>query len=156
MYRKFGFILISLFCAISCESEKALTLISQEEQIESYINKEFSEYEIVRNEGTNRIILQQGNPSVLAANGDSLEIIFEGYIFDKAPVELFTRDSAVVALGNGSIIKGLENGLEGAALGEQSIILFSAKYGYYEREVGLVPPMSSLLFNTFIKRIKKN
>lgn len=157
MYHKIILILLTIFAAVSCESEKELALVSQESQIDSYIQQTFAEYPLVRSNGTNRVVLQEGTTSVKAAKGDSLELIFEGYIFTlKGPSLKFVSDTAMVALDNSSLIKGLEYGLEGASHGEESVIIFSAKYGYQDKAVGLVPSMSPLLFNTFITKIKKN
>jgi hypothetical protein len=50
MFRNFGLIsiaILTLFAMASCQGEKLLLLTTQEEQIDSYISKEFPE-----NEGT--------------------------------------------------------------------------------------------------------
>ena len=54
------------------------------------------------------------------------------------------------------LIHGLEDGLSGARLGEEALIIFSGDDGYGNDAVGLVPANSALLFDVCVGAIKKN
>jgi FKBP-type peptidyl-prolyl cis-trans isomerase len=158
MFRNFGFILIAvltLFAMTSCEGDKLLVLTNQEEQIDSYISKQFPNNEVLRLDGANRVIITPGS-GPQAAIGDSIKFIYEAYLFSGSPVGIFWGDSANVVLGSRDLVEGLNRGMEGMHLGEQSIILFSAKYGFYDRNTGIVPSMSALMYNVLLTGIKKN
>ena len=59
-------------------------------------------------------------------------------------------------MGKGKLLKGLDSGLIGVQAGETCVILFSAKYGYYDETVGVVPAMSPLLFTVTVNDIVKS
>lgn len=147
--------LLSLFAMASCQGEKLLTLTAQEEQIDAYISSTYSENEVLRLDGVNRVIITPGSGPEATA-GDSIKIIYEAYVFKGSPAGLFWRDSANVVLGSRDLVEGLNLGMEGMRLGEQSIILFSAKYGFYNQNTGIVPSMSALMYNVLMTGIKKN
>ena len=143
---------------VSCESDKALSIVNQEKAIDTYITSKYPNNEVVRNGGSNRIIISRDSSRMMPkiAKGDSAYIYYRGYVFTNSPSTLFAEDSAFVKVGSGKLIPGLDNGLVDAELGEESLILFSAKYGYYDQSVGLVPSMSALMFDVFVSMIKKN
>lgn len=145
---------LSLFC--SCESENALTVINQEAQIESFINNKYPDNEVIHNGGSNRIVLVAGDSLTRVAYGDSVHLEIDGFIFNSGPGVQFLSDERTLCVDSKNLVEGLEKGLEGAALGEESYIVFSAEYGYYKASVGVVPPMSALIYRTLIREIKKN
>jgi FKBP-type peptidyl-prolyl cis-trans isomerase len=158
MFRNFGLIsiaILTLFAMASCQGEKLLLLTTQEEQIDSYISKEFPENEVLRLDGANRVIITPGSGKE-AATGDSIRFIYEAYVFKGSPVGMFWSDSANVVLGSRYLVEGLNRGIEGMRLGEQSLIFFSAKYGFYDQNTGIVPSMSALMYNVLVTGIKKN
>lgn len=143
-----------LFC--SCESENALTVINQESQIESFITGKYADNEVVHNGGSTRIVLVAGDTLTRVAYGDSVHLEIDGYVFSSGPGTQFLSDERTVCVDSDNLVEGLEKGLVGAALGEESYIVFSAEYGYYKASVGVVPPMSALIYRTLIREIKKN
>lgn len=145
----------ALFSGVSCESENALAVIAQEDEISKYIESKFPDAEIHRNEGSNRIVLVPGSATDTVAPGDSVSLMVEGYIFKNSPSTQFMTDSTTLHIAGNDVLDGLGNGLVGAGLGEESYIIFSAKYGYYKASTGLVPPMSALMFHTLVTAIKK-
>ncbi len=158
MYRNFGLILIAsltFFAMTACQADKLIVLTNQEEQIDSYISKEFPENEVLRLDGANRIIITPGS-GPQAAIGDSIRFSYEAYVFQGRPVGMFWSDSANVVLGSRYLVEGLNRGMEGMRLGEQSLIIFSAKYGFYDQSPGIVPSMSALMYNVLLTGIKKN
>lgn len=148
-------LLAAAAASVSCQSDNALMLVSQEEAIDKYINSKYADYEVVRNEGANRVIVIEGDPSRTAAPGDSLTIYAEGHIFNGSPSVQFLAQEATVELGPADLVKGLERGLEGVKEGEECYIFFSARYGYYDSPMGLVPPMSALMFHVIVSKITK-
>ena len=105
-----------------------------------------------------RVILTPGAPGAPALEkGDSTFLYFAGYVFSSnGPSSQFTLDSARVRVGSGDLIRGLDKGLIGARLGEESLVIFSADDGYGSTAVGVVPENTALLFNVAIADIKKN
>ena len=155
MNRFFIYLLVIAILAVSCESENALTVINQEQSIDNYIKSTFPENEVVRSNGANKVIISEGAESVKVANGDSVTMLVEGYVFNNAPSTMFLQDSIKLAMNRNGMVRGLYDGLLGSSLYEQSLIIFSAEYGYYEEQVGVIPPMSALLYNVLITDIKK-
>ena len=147
-----------LLIAISCESEVREANINQNKYIDDYIQRQYPDNEIVRYEGAVRVVLTdtlRGVPSV--AQGDSVYLYYAGYTFGQnGPTGQFVLDSGMVRVGKGDLITGLDRGLVGAHLGEESLILFPARLGYGTDAVGLVPENTALMFDLVVARIKKN
>lgn len=139
---------------VACESDNELTILSQEDAIDKYILGNFPENEVVRSNGSNRVIISQGVDNASVAKGDSVTMIIEGYVFDGAPTKLFLQDSVKVSVTRSEMVQGLYDGIIGADLYEQSLIIFSSKYGYYDEQVGIIPSMSALMYNVLITDIK--
>lgn len=140
--------------AVSCSSQKAETISSQEASIDSYIEKSHSEREVHRDGGSNRIVMVLGEGEGIVA-GDRTTVGLKGHIFSNGPGTLFYDDTVTVKIGAGEVISGLDTGLRGARAGEQCYIVFSAKYGFYDKAVGIVPAMSPLLYEAEIISIEK-
>ena len=146
---------LALCFALSCESEKALELVNQEAAIDKYITAKYADNEIVRNDGANRVVLTAGTGALLAA-GDTIDMQLAGYVFSNGPGTQFLSENIRSVVGKGKLLKGLDNGLIGVQAGETCVILFSAKYGYYDETVGVVPSMSPLLFTVTVNDIVKS
>lgn len=143
-----------LLFALSCESEKALEVVNQEAAIDKYITTSFADNAVVRNDGANRVILTEGT-GVQAAAGDTVEMQLTGYVFNSAPGDQFLSERVRTVVGKGKLLPGLDRGLIGVTQGEGCLVLFSAKYGYYDESVGVVPPMSALCFDVLVLDIVK-
>lgn len=154
---RFRHILFALFALVlvSCESEKALELVNQEAAIDKYITAKYADNTIVRNDGANRVVITAGSGAELAA-GDTVQMQLDGYVFSNGPGTQFLSENIRTVVGKGKLLKGLDLGLIGVQAGEASVILFSAKYGYYDETVGVVPPMSPLLFTVTVNQIVKS
>ncbi|MBQ7639593.1 MAG: FKBP-type peptidyl-prolyl cis-trans isomerase [Bacteroidales bacterium] len=155
--KRFRHILLALFALalVSCESEKALELVNQEAAIDKYITAKYADNTIVRNDGANRVVLTPGSGAELSA-GDTVDMQLDGYVFSNGPGTQFLSENVRSVVGKGKLLKGLDSGLIGVQAGEASVILFSAKYGYYDETVGVVPPMSPLLFTVTVNQIVKS
>ena len=152
------------------KQDRENTIISQEERIDDYISS-LADVEVVHNNGSNRVVVSPGS-STVAETGDSIYMRFAAYIFSNGPGTLFaSNDTSIVdnndfseteslygeiRLGTTDLVPGLEYGLEGVAEGEHCYIIFSAKYGFNNTVVGIVPKLSPLFFDIYVDRIVKN
>jgi FKBP-type peptidyl-prolyl cis-trans isomerase 2 len=144
--------------AAGCETEVREANINQEQYINDYIEKNYADYEVVRNQGSNRIVLAdtlKGVPAI--EKGDSSYLYLVGFIFGQnGPQGYFVQDSGMFRVGTGDLIQGLDRGLIGAHLGEEALVLFPAQLGYGNQAVGLVPENTALMFDVFVAAIKKD
>lgn len=140
---------------VSCESEYQTTLLDQESFIDKYITSQFADYEVTRNDGVNRVVIREGSGSTVE-KGDEVSFYYVGYVLTaQGPSTLFTTDRTTVTIGKGDVIKGIDLGLVGAKNGEESVLLFTAGYGYGKGAVNIVPEASALLFQTVITNVVK-
>lgn len=136
----------ALLGAVSCESEKMATNASQEEAIETYITQTMQEYASVRYANSTRIIISRGDEENFVEEGNQVRAVIEGRIFSNGPGTSFCYDTLSFTAGSGRFVAGLDPAIIGASKGETSYIVFSSKYGFYDETVGVVPPMSPLLY----------
>jgi len=61
-----------------------------------------------------------------------------------------------IELGKTTLLNGVELGLRGVKSGEHCYIVFSSRFGYGNKIVGIVPKYSPLIFEVWIKEVKKN
>lgn len=162
---------------LSCSKEqKENTINSQEESISKYIEGSLKDYEVIRRNGSNRVIVDAGYGADTLSYGDSLYFYYAGYVFSNGPSKLFstnvqsvaeksnfniteqehTYDEYGVLFDEGCFISGLTEGLFGVREGEHAVIIFSARYGFYDKPVANVPALSPLLYEVWINEIKKN
>ncbi|MCF0167789.1 MAG: FKBP-type peptidyl-prolyl cis-trans isomerase, partial [Bacteroidales bacterium] len=107
---------------------------------------------IVRNGGAIRVLMEEGEGEPVA-KGDSAVFNYSGYIFSGSPSGMFAQGSYTALLGKGDLVPGLDAGIEGMKKGEQSLIFFSARYGFYNDAVSVVPKMSALVYNITLNDI---
>lgn len=152
------FLAFALLPASACETEVREINVNQDKNIDSYISGNYKDHAVYYNGGASRVVLVEGPEGApVIARGDSVYLYFAGYTFGQSgPDKQFVLDSGMVRIGAGDLIKGLEDGLPGARLGEEALIIFSADDGYGSRAIGLVPENTALLFNVGVAQIKKN
>lgn len=142
----------------ACQTEVREAIVNQEKYIDDYIQKNFQDYEVIRNQGVSRIVLNDtlvGVPAI--EKGDSTFLFLAGYTFGQnGPTAEFVRDSGMFRVGSGDLIPGLERGLVGAHLGEECLLIFPSQHGYGNNAVGLVSENTALLFDVFVAAIKKD
>jgi hypothetical protein len=170
-------ILISIMVMIllfSCNSDRETTITSQEAKIDSYISSKFADSTIVRNNGSNRIVLERNIAADSLVFGDSLHYYYAGYVFSSSPSSLFATNVESVAqhysfnltdsdfsvkkilFTENSMISGLVSGFQNVREGEHCIILFSAKYGFYNSKVYNIPKLSALAYEVWVDKVIKN
>jgi hypothetical protein len=164
-------LLVSLL--VSCEKqEQEISVASQEKSIESFVTAQTNS-RIAFNGGVNRVVLQEGSGDTLAS-GDSLILEYAAYIFSSGKGPVFATNIPQIAvlagidisntgmqnygiqLGKTPLLSGVGLGLRGVRKGEHSYIVFSSRFGYGNKIVGIVPKYSPLIFEVWIKEVKKN
>ncbi len=173
--RKSAFIILTLLLLFSCKKQDMeITIIEQEKSIDDYIKNTYANNPTITKEGINRVIIETPDGIDSLQYGDSLYFYYSGFIFSNGPGQMFTtnyqpsaeankfllsdQDFQVkkILYTNNSLIKGLSIGLNGVKKGEHSIILFSAKYGYFNSRVYNIPKLSPLIYEVWIDNIIKN
>lgn len=169
-------LLISGILMTSCIKEKLEnTYNNQEDKIDKYIESNLNKnenYSVIYNGGSARLITKPGEGEELKANG-TVAIYYAGYIFktglDKS--SLFSTNHTtsatesgwtltdeddnimIIDLSEDELIPGLANGLIGVKAGEECQILFSGKYGFGKRALGIVPANSALIYKIWVESI---
>jgi len=162
-------IIVASFFLVACETEAERDAMSrQEKAITDYLTQQLRDTTIalVTNNGAHRLILQSGvEPAV--AFGDSISFSYIGYIFSGGSSKIIfdtnidtfnfvpINNNGEGLMTSGKYIQGLENGLLGMKVGEKSQIIFPSSLGYGNNAVGLVPPLSALLFDVEMIKVKK-
>lgn len=173
MKNKAYIILISALCMMmstSCLKEQLETTYNkQEEQIDQYITKSADTLRVVRNSGSNRLVLKEGIGEELSSDG-YVSFYYAGYTFTGgfSASNLFSTnrlDTAVesgwnvelseytiyeINLNDADLIPGLKAGLLGVKAGEECEILFSAKYGFGNKALGTIPAKTALLYKIWV------
>lgn len=160
-----------IICFSACtKQDRENILIDQEKNIDTYITGLRGEYPVIRNSGSNRIVITQGAGEEIVP-GDSVVFRYAGYIFSNGKGTLFATNNLDMEeelgfeingeaerklVGAPGLLEGLNNGFVGAKEGEVCHILFSAKYGYGNTVVYNVPKLSPLFFEIWIDRVIKN
>lgn len=166
--------------ATSCIKEQLETTYNkQEEQIDQYITRsmvvtnelgETDTLRVVRNNGSNRLVLKEGNGEELSADG-YVSFYYAGYSFNGGSISaasLFSTNRFEtasesgwkaeeseytlyeVSLADSDFIPGLKNGLLGVKAGEECEIMFSAKYGFGNKALGIIPAKTALLYKIWV------
>ena len=114
-------------------------------------------------------------PGDVVAQGDRVSFDYVGYVFSgssgkgmlfatnlieeaedaKWVLSAWPPDYGNNVVGEGYYIPGLDAGLTGMYLGEHAYIVFSARHGFGNTEMGIIPKMSPLLFEVQITEIIK-
>ena len=169
---------ICLF-ANSCVKEQMESVYNkQEDQIDQYINRAMlttdesgnpDTLRVVRNAGSNRLVRVEGIGEELTEDG-YISFYYAGYTFNGSvsSANLFSTnrlESAVevgwnaeeseytlyeINLKDADLIPGLKNGLEGVKAGEECEIIFSAKYGFGNKPLGMIPAKTALLYKIWV------
>ena len=180
---RFTYIIIAIICliCISCVKEKReATYTSQESKIDQYITSKMyvkgengtDTLTVVYNGGANRLVLQEGDGEELLSNG-MISFYYAGYTFtnNKSASNLFTTNHEATAtaagwdltdadyelltieLNSADLMTGLKDGLKGVKSGEHCEILFSGKYGFGKKPIGIVSANSALLFEIWVEAV---
>ncbi|MDE0083029.1 MAG: FKBP-type peptidyl-prolyl cis-trans isomerase [Gammaproteobacteria bacterium] len=100
--------------------------------------------------------LTEGRGAEVAAAGDSLLVHYTGWTrngarFDRSPDDR----PLMVVLGEGTVIPGFEEGLEGMRLGEERLLVIPHELAYGSRRIGDIPPYAILVFRIELVGLEK-
>lgn len=84
-----------------------------------------------------------------AAPGDRVTVHYDGRLADGAPFDSSRERGQpfVFALGRGQVIRGWDIGVEGMRVGGQRRLTIPPEYAYGDRDLGIIPPNSTLVFD---------
>jgi len=173
---RLGFLILSLLflLPLSCAKEEQLNLMSQQESAIDKFVKTLSDSRVVVEDGVWRVIMEEGAGTAEAAAGDSVKINYASYIFNSGKGKLYDTNIKSVAdgagmeidfdllqprwvlVGRGKLLSGLDRGLISVKRGERCYIIFSARHGFGNTQIGLIPKMSPLLIEVWVQDVKKN
>lgn len=164
---------------LSCTSESIKnTYAGQESRIEAFIQKQLNAVEnsyVVSNSGSERIVLVPGEGDGLTEDG-TVSFRYAGYVFNSGNLSasnLFATNDrqtaeeagwsldienpyepVTVRLSGAGFVKGLKNGLLGVRTGEESIILFSGKYGFGGKALGTIPANAAIAYRIRVESVE--
>lgn len=84
-----------------------------------------------------------------AAPGDRVTVHYDGRLLDGTPFDS-SRDRGQTfsfVLGRGQTIRGWEEGIQGMKVGGLRRLTVPPEYGYGGRDLGIIPPYSTLVFD---------
>ena len=169
----------TLFIGITSCDKSALELkyADQDKRIDQYIEglikqNNLDSTAIVRNGGSNRIVVKEGTGEALQ-DGGTISFYYAGYIFNGniSKNNLFYTNSSQTAIEAGwaeegasydvktmtldkkSMVEGLYNGLQGVRAGEECMIVFTGKYGFGKKQNGIIPANSALAYQIWVESI---
>lgn len=154
--------------------------------IERLMNSETPPVRVVHNNGSNRIVLGEYTPAddtdmnyteELTESG-TVSFYYAGYIFSgSTPTSsnLFATNNQDVAAEAGweltnvdyniltvnmsdknVLVEGLRNGMIGVRGQDTCYVVFSGKYGFGDKAVGIVPANSALLYQIWVESISND
>jgi len=163
-----------VFVMWGCTKQDRETTIANEiKAIDTYTTSmSASAKAVVINDGSTRIVMKEGTGEPASA-GDSVYFKYAAYIFSNGPSTIFDTNLDSLAstlgieirnrgfdigsciIGQGELIRGLDTGLIGSKTGEYSYVVFPSSLGFGNIKVGIVPKMTSLIYEVWISKIKK-
>ncbi|PKP05604.1 MAG: hypothetical protein CVU10_09625 [Bacteroidetes bacterium HGW-Bacteroidetes-5] len=173
---RLSFLILSLLFLIplSCAKEEQLNLMSQQESAIDKFVETLADSRVVVEDGVWRVVMEEGSGSGEAVAGDSLKINYAAYIFNSGKGALYDTNIKSVAneaglemdfdfmqpkwvvVGKGKLLSGMDRGLISVKKGERCYVIFSARHGFGNTQIGLVPKMSPLLIEVWVLDVKKN
>lgn len=166
--------LLIFLVPLSCAKEEQLNLMSQQESAIDKFAETFADSRVVVEDGVWRVVMEEGSGTTEAVAGDSLRINYAAYIFSSGKGALYDTNVKSVAneagleldfdllqprwviVGRGKLLSGMDRGLISVKKGERCYVIFSARHGFGNTQIGLVPKMSPLLIEVWVLDVKKN
>ena len=96
-----------------------------------------------------RVAVAKEGTGSTAANGKRISVRYTGWLPDGSQFDSSNDRGRPfeLTLGAGRVIKGWEEGLKGIKPGERRQLIIPPSLGYGQRQVGTIPPNSTLIFN---------
>jgi len=89
------------------------------------------------------------NTNVMVKAGDTVSVHYVGSLTDGTQFDSsYDRgDPITFTVGGGEVIKGFDQGVVGMKVGEKKTLTIPPELGYGVRQVGQIPPNSTLIFD---------
>ena len=99
-------------------------------------------------------VIERGDGEV-ASIGDTVSVHYSGYLEDGTKFDSSLDRGAPFSfkLGEGSVIKGWEEGVKGMRVGEKRELIISPEMGYGDVAIGPIPANSVLIFQVELLNI---
>lgn len=146
--------LLSAACASNTTSSDATTTTATAASAaDTQRSATVDQFEIPKNttttaSGLQYSIAREGNGAV-ATNGHKVDVHYTGWLTDGTKFDS-SRDRGKpfsFVVGQGSVIKGWDEGVAGMKVGEQRVLVIPADLGYGARGAGgVIPPNATLVF----------
>lgn len=110
---------------------------------------EIPEDKFQEKDGVKFAVLAEGHSSEAADRGEDVLVHYTGWLTNGNSFDS-SRDKGKpfkFPLGQGKVIQGWEKGVEGMQVGERRLLKIPAELGYGDRDLGRIPPNSTLLFD---------
>lgn len=93
-------------------------------------------------------ILKEGFNQIIPRKGDTVEVHYEGRLLSDSSVfdSSYDKDPFETKIGVGKVIKGWDIGIMTMGVGEKAILSIESDYAYGDRDIGVIPPGSTLIF----------
>jgi FKBP-type peptidyl-prolyl cis-trans isomerase len=138
--------IVPAYSAIGVNME-IVNIRTEDQQITDYIAKKKATLPDFIPETTAsglRVIKTLTNTKAMVTNGQNVKLNYVGKLLNDSQ---FDAGTLSVVLGNGSTIKGFEEGISKMRLGEKAIIIFPSAIGYGANGSGnTIPPYAPLIF----------
>lgn len=170
-------LILSAAFALSCTKEALqLTYDQQESKIEAFVKAIQASNEtayVVYNNGSTRVaVATDGSTKDSLDTGGTVSFYYAGYTLSGNSVSasnMFATNLEELAEASGwklsdgdyevetvkqndkNLLEGLRNGLLGVKNGGEYYILFSGKYGYGEKNFGMIPAKSALVYHIWVE-----
>lgn len=151
----FATLAIAVIVSACTLEDKLNTCVKQEEDIEKFINNKYADSTVfITDNGISRIVMAHGKGAA-AQKGDSIIFSYKGYVFNNGPGAQFAEGRMKERLGDKHLISGLDEGMVGMMAGEEAYIVFSSRYGFFDKATGAVSSMSPLIYYVTLENIYK-
>ena len=161
---------VLIFCGLVCvgscvKGDENATYQQQEDEIFEYVEFNRDSDCIEYDGGVWRIINQAGSGTDVVVRGSKVRIDYSLHIFSLSGgigdpimtnIGVAGVDGEWFTIGKKELLAGLDIGIVGAKLNEECEILFSARHGYGNKQIGVVKKMSPLLVHVKIKEIRND
>ncbi len=118
----------------------------EERQIEDYIQELGIDYEFVKSDGGIYYFVRDLGGGATIKDGDSLSVEYTGFNLDDDLSIFAENENFVFAAGDKEIMAGWNEAVEIFKKGGVGILIFPYNKAYGKKQIGAIPPYSTLVF----------
>lgn len=146
MIRQFLLAALTLSAVAGCNSATEQQNASQSGADSAAIS---TEAKVTTKSGLKYTILKEGAATApVAKSGDKVSVHYTGYLTNgsKFDSSVDRNQPFEFPLGQGRVIPGWDEGVAGMKVGEKRKLVIPPELGYGSRDMGAIPPNSTLIF----------